>query len=324
MVLGKNSLARPTLALLLFVVFGFGVSACRRPPAATVVRIGTMGEAVDYAPFMVARAKGWFDEAYKAVEPTTVEYTTFQSLPALNESLATNRLDVVFEAEPPAIIGKAAGNDLRIVGISCSLNQEIVVQASSSIAAVADLRGKSVAVPAGTSSHYNLLAILAAGGVSDSDVTLLDMTPPDGRAAFEAGRVDAWAIWPPWIEQLVLSGKGRVIPDTNARIHSILSVRGKFQDEHAALVQASVDVLERTKAWIRANPQEAQQIVARGLKLDAKVIELAWPKHEWTAQLTPAITTDIQAKADFLVKRGLIKSPVDVARHLIFPLAPKN
>ena len=146
------------------------------------------------------------------------------------------------------------------------------------------------------------------------------MSPPDARNAFETGQVDAWAIWPPWIEQQVVSGKGRVLPGTNARIHSIMSVRGKFQDDHKQIVTAAFDVLERAKAWIREHPEEARGIVAESLKLDRKIIDLAWPKHDWNAELDQNVITDIQAKADFLYKRGLIRSQLNVGSQLIFPL----
>ena len=305
---------------LLGALLGLGVS-CRRPESFGPVRIGTMGDAVDYAPYMVARSKGWFEEDFRKNGATGAKYMTFQSLPTLNETLATNRLDLVFEAEVPAIIGKgAAGVDLRIIGISCSLTQDILVRANSPIKTVADLRGKKVTVPVGTSSHYNLLAILSTAGISDGDLQIIDMSPPDARNAFEIGQVDAWAIWPPWVEQQVVSGKGRILPGTNAHINSIMSVRGKYQGDHKQIVTAAFQVLERSKSFIRNHPDEARGIVADTLKLDRKIIDLAWPKHDWSAELNQNLTDDIQAKADFLYKRGLIRSSMNVSTELIFPL----
>jgi sulfonate transport system substrate-binding protein len=269
---------------------------------------------------MVAKSQGWFEEAFKASGVQKVDYKTFQELAALNESLGAQQIDMAFEAEPPAIVGRAAGIDLRIVGISCSLDQEILVRAKSPITSVADLRGKKVTVPSGTSSHYNLLAILAAGGVPDTAVQIIDMSPPDARNAFDTGQVDAWAIWPPWVEQQIVAGTGRVLPGGQAKIHSIMSTRGAFEDQHREIVQAAFTVLERSKAWILQNPEAAQKIVAQSLNLDQKVIALAWPKHDWHAQLTPTISADIQKKADFLKQRGLIKTAVST-NDLIVPLS---
>jgi sulfonate transport system substrate-binding protein len=87
---------------------------------AEAVHIGTFSIAIDYAPYLVARSKGWFEDVLKPYGMTP-DYTTFQTLAPINESFATGRVDVVFEAETPAIIGRAAGIDIRITGISCSL-----------------------------------------------------------------------------------------------------------------------------------------------------------------------------------------------------------
>lgn len=201
-------------AAFCWLLFAFLLpSTCWSDNGLSTVRIGTMGDAVDYAPYMVARSKGWFEERFRKYGVQHVEYTAFQALPALNESLGTRRIDIAFEAEPPAIIGKAGGADLRIVGISCSLNQDILIRSDSTISQISDLRGKKVTVPAGTSSHYNVLSILGAAGLSDADLELIDMSPPDARNAFETGQVDAWAIWPPWVEQQIVTGKGRVLPE---------------------------------------------------------------------------------------------------------------
>lgn len=81
-------------------------NGCQRKATITSVRIGTMGDAVDYAPYMVAKSQGWFEEEFKKYGVQKVEYTSFQVLAALNEALATKEVDIVFEAEPPAIIGK--------------------------------------------------------------------------------------------------------------------------------------------------------------------------------------------------------------------------
>lgn len=288
-------------------------------PTPITVRIGTMGDAVDYAPYMIAQQKGWFEEAFRDFGVDKVEYTSFQELAALNESLGTERTDLVFEAGPPAIIGRAQGNKIRIVGISCSLTQEIVVRADAGIDDVAGLRGKKATVPAGTSSHFNLLSILEASGLSDSDLEIIDMSPPDAKAAFEGGQVDAWAIWPPMVEEQVISGAGTVLPKTDARIHSVMSIREAFRAEHPGIAKAAIEVLQKSKQWIIDNPEEAKELVAKSLKLKPEVVELAWPKHDWNATIDGELIRDLQSKADFLKGRGLIRDGLDVGKDLVDP-----
>ena len=117
------------------VLFFYSCADDKKPepattPSVTTVHIGRFFTAVDYAPYLIARFRHSFEDSLTP-KGVTVEYTEFQTLPAINEALATAKADVVFEAEPPAIIGKAAGIDVQIRDISCSLVQEILVHPDS-------------------------------------------------------------------------------------------------------------------------------------------------------------------------------------------------
>lgn len=303
-------------ALLLLVAGIAGYETTGSAP--TTVNLGTFSIALDYSPYLVAKEKGWFDEAL-APYHAKASYTQFETLPAINEALASNRLDIIFEAEPPVIIGKAAGIDVRITNLQCTLPVDILVPTNSPITSIGGLKNKTVAVLAGTSSQYGVLVDAAAAGVDGKTITMADMPPPEGKAAFESGKVDAWAVWPPWVEQEIVAGRGRPLTGGQAMIQSIMAMRGGFKDQHPDMAKAVSDVLERAKAWVHEHPSEAMAIVARQAKLDPKVVQLAWPKHQWAVQLTPAVQADIQRKADFLFEKGLVRTRVDVARTLIRP-----
>lgn len=294
------------------------------PPIATsgapkVVRIGSFSTAVDYGPLFVAKAKGYFDEELSKVN-AKAEFTEFQTLPSITEAFASDQIEFVFQAEPPAIIARSGGNDVRIVGISCSLRQEVIVPSNSAITAIPELRGRKIAVLAGTSSHYGLLKIAQAAGLSTGDISVIDMVPPDAKAAFSRGEVDAWAVWPPWVEQELLAGTGRVIPASEALIHSVVVARGSFIDQNGAEARAVLQAVGRARSWMLENPGEAKSVLAEQLKLPLEVVNLAWPKHDWSATLSAGVIGDIQAKADFLVDQKKIRNRVDVT-HLVTPLA---
>jgi sulfonate transport system substrate-binding protein len=274
------------------------------------VRFGTGGQAVDYGPFYVARAKGFFD---KALTPLNAAMTSVElpSPPVINEALATNKIDVMFVAELPVLIGRAAGIPTKIIAISCTLTQEIIVRPGQ-VSSVADLRGKKIAVLTGSSSHYGVIEILKKAGLSTRDVSILNMLPPDAKAAFETNQVDAWAVWPPFVEQEELAGKGVVLGGGTAQINSIVAVRGEFVADHRDIVQTIVNVVMQTKQWMIAHPEESQAIIAEAVTQPMAVIERAWPRHNWDARLDPVVIADIQAKADFLKSLGLIKNDVVV------------
>ena len=282
--------------------------------AEPALRLGSFSVAIDYAPYLISKSQGLFDAIQSGAKP---EYTTFQSLPPINEAFATDRMDVVFEAEPPALIGRAAGIDVKIVAISCSLVQEILVQKTSAAATAADLKGAKIAVLAGTSSHYGVIKILKDAGLKPTDVQIIDMIPPDAKSAFETGQVDAWAVWPPFIEQEELAGIGRVLPKGDALIHSIMAVRGDFATKHPDKVKAIVAVINKTKAWMIQRPAEARAIVAKELTIPVEVVERAWPRHDWAATLSEAVIADMQAKANFLYEMKYVSTRVDVAKQAV-------
>lgn len=280
------------------------------------VRIGSFSTAIDYAPLIVARAQKRFESAFGP--EVTVEYKTMETLPSINEALATGRLDIMFEAEPPALIGLAAGIDLRLAALSCTLQQEVVVPQGAGIKSLKDLKGKKVAVLAGTSSHFGLLRALSQVGLGKDDVEVVDMTPPDAKVAFETGVVKGWAVWPPWVEQEVVSGKGKILQGGDAKIQSIMVLRGGFTGAHSDLARKAIKAIEDTKSWLADNPEEGQRLVAKELSLPVEVVALAWPKHNWRAAIDSGVLDDIQAKADFIAQEGLVKRRVDVRKELLW------
>lgn len=302
-------------AVVVFAI-GAGVWSFNQPKAVRDVHIGSFSVAIDYAPYLIAKSRGTLQQrlgkaGYK------VEFVQFQTLPAINEALATKNADVVFEAEPPAIIGRSNGLNISIRGISSTLVQQIIVPANSPRQTLADLKGARVGVLAGTSSHFGLIKNLEAVGVRASEITIIDMTPPNAKAAFETGQIDAWAVWPPFVEQEVLAGKAKILSGGDARINSIYVMRNDFvtSDPDAAKI-ISLAVAD-TKAWMNENPNEAQEIVAKELSLPIEVVRSAWPKHDFQARITPAIVDDIQKKSDFLVAQKLIRTPVNVKADLV-------
>lgn len=304
------------IVVLLVLVGGYFFIGSQRGPAQDTIQLGSFSKAIDYAPYLVARNQGWFEEV-AAQYGMSVNYTEFQSLAPINEAFATGDVDLVFEAEAPAIVGKAANIPLKIVHSGVNLTQEIIVQPDSTISSVRDLRGKKIAVLAGTSSHQGVSKVLKENGLHLSDVEIIDMTPPDAKAAFETGQVDAWAIWPPFPQQELLAGKGKNLSGSEVFIQSITVMREKFVIDNPKLAMELLAVIERAQKWIADNPKKAQQIVADELDLELAVVEESWPAHDFQPVLGPEEIKDIQDKADFLSEIGLIKRQVNVERELV-------
>ena len=282
-----------------------------------VLRFSTLFRALDYAPYYIARDKGWLDEALEG-KVRVVHLPTFQTLPSTNEAMVTDRVDIVLTAGVPAVVARAAGVKVRVPMLSCTLSSQVVVRAESPYKRLSDLAGKRLAVAFGTGPHYGLLQHLRQAQLEPPVVELLDMAPPDARAALQSKAVDAWAIFPPFIEQEVLAKRGKVLEDVVSPVQVVVSVREETMEEHPKVVAAALDAMRRAKQWLQSNPEDAQSILAKELDLPLDVVKLGWTRLDWAATIDDqTVREDLQRKADFLVEEGFVKHAVNVSGSLL-------
>lgn len=303
----KNKALIIAISVLLFAIVAIWIGSRRsETPIVTRVGIGTFSQAIDYGPVYVARHFDWFEEALSQVGGGDIVYLELGGFDEIQTALVQGKLHAFFSAETPVIKLVSDRQRIRIVEIGCTLQQDILVRKDRNINSIADLKGKSIAVAEGTSSHYGLLDILASGGLTAGDVTLRPGFPGEAKPLFETGSVDAWAVWPPFVEQEILAGRGLTLTGGNARIQSVMSLSQTLIDQDPRTGRAMVSAVQRAKAWMRANPDEAITIVAQTLRLKKAIVELAWPKHNWGAELDESVLADIDAKAVFLKEVGVI------------------
>jgi sulfonate transport system substrate-binding protein len=308
----------PIVLLVFAVVLAVGfLLPAQAADTGKVVRFGTFSVATDYAPYLIAKRMGWLDDTLGKIGYKAEYLDPFQSLAPINEALATGAVDFVFAAEIPFIIGRASGIDDRIVWYSCATKIELLVPPSSTAKNLADLKGKRVAGLPGTGSHFGFMDNLRKAGLDRSAVIFLPMSPPESKAAFETGAVDAWVTWPPFVEQEIIAGKGRPLEGFDSHVQVGMAGRTAFMQQNPEATTQILATLDRARNWIKANPEKAQTMMSEELKLPLEVVKLAWPRLDWSGSLDDKVIADIQEKADFLKDLGQIKKSVPVKSDLI-------
>jgi sulfonate transport system substrate-binding protein len=145
------------------------------------------------------------------------------------------------------------------------------------------------------------------------------MAPEVAKTAFEAGGIDAWAVWPPFVEQQLKKGNGKILQGGDAVIQSVVAMPSIMLTDYPKISNEIIAIVNKAKTWIEENPQEAISIVAKELDLDVEVVELAWNKHSWSAKLDKRLIDDIQEKAKFLAKEKMTRNNAVVeVKDLIF------
>lgn len=300
------------LAVVCWLFFG-------RPqdsPRPTNVTMATFSKALGNTPFYVARHFKWF-ESTPGLEGATFIYKEYNDRPAISDAFSSGELQVLFSADIPSIICRAQGNNIRLLGLTTLVTQNVLVRSDLPFKTLYELRGRKLVVLQGTSSHYCLLKVLKAQQLSESDFELMYMPAAEAKAAFETGRVDAWAVWAPFVEQQQKSGWGRLVDGADATINSVMTVAAPFLDKFPNVGEDLLEAIQRAKDWIVANPAEAQKIAAQELSLDPEVVRLAWPKHDWSARIDEPVLVDLQEKADFLAAADKTRRRIDVRKEYV-------
>ncbi len=231
--------------------------------AERVLRI-TNSPCVCYLPMLVAVKQGWLEEDLKKAG-VKLDVQSYQDGPSQNAAFLSGSLDVAQIGLPGlALIAKGAPVKIFMVSDEEVSTEGLVVRKSANIGSVADLKGKTIGVTAGSSSDYALRATLKAANVDIGDVKVLPAPPPALSAAWSRGDVDAAYTWDPFLTQLarndgtVLSTIGGLSKSTNGAysIQNFYMVGAKFAEENPDILKVVAHTISRSVDYIAANPDK--------------------------------------------------------------------
>ena len=135
--------------------------------------------------------------------------------------------------------------------------EALVARNGSGVNTIADLKGKKVATPFVSTSHFQLLYALNKAGLKASDVQVLNMRPPEIAAAWGRGDIDATFIWDPVLGQVKKTGKvlttsGDICKQGACTFDGLIVTR-KFAKENPAFMVALVKAMAKSDADYRGN-----------------------------------------------------------------------
>ena len=154
------------------------------------------------APFTVAVSTTTLEGGPVYVADNGPQGAGFQVINGGVRNLANGGAHAATNAETQFLF--AGAPNVRILFTVAEGLYRIVGKRSAGISTLADLRGKRVSVPRDTSAHYSLVRMLASAGLSESDVTIVDVvTRNQMAAAVLDGRADALSMWEPESQKAV-------------------------------------------------------------------------------------------------------------------------
>lgn len=179
----------------------------------------------------------------------------FSGWPELKEAFLSGHTKATFILAPMAITLREQGIPIKIVYLGHRDGTALMVGKDSDIRSIADLRGKTVAVPNRYSNQRLLIfRALNNAGMSIDDIKLVEMPPPDMPAALYSKAVDAVTSGEPFMGQCELDGYGRVLYLTKDIwpnfISCVLAVHEDEIRDHPERVQALVNGIANSGMWL--------------------------------------------------------------------------
>jgi taurine transport system substrate-binding protein len=225
-------------------------------------------------PLWNAYQQGLFEKA-----GLDVSFQVFTSGPAQTAALNSGVIDVAFGAATTFWTLASNGADLQWAVTLGDFNNAdgLVVGPGSDINEVADLRGRSIALPFSTVVHGPLELLLRENGIPLDEVELVNLAPPQAAAAVLSGTVDAAFAWPPFIDEVVNRGGSLIVhaSDTPGGGWSWtgFAVRNAFTEENPESIATFVRVLAQGIPNMEANREAIIDAVVTtvGMPRDAAV-----------------------------------------------------
>jgi len=223
-----------------------------------------------YGPLFLAEEKGFFEK-----NGVDVELSVIEGLGERKAALAGGKVDGMATALDVQVTFAGAGIPVEVVWLFDDSYGGDGILVKNDINSVKDLKGKKMAFEVGSTSQMLALTALAQGGLTEEDVTVVQMSAGDAGAAFAAGQVDAAVTWEPWLSKgaeangkVLLSTKDLpgIIIDTVSFHEDVIKNR---PDDVKAFVKAMGEAMD---FWMD-NKKEANEIMAKGLGIDVAEFE---------------------------------------------------
>jgi taurine transport system substrate-binding protein len=277
------------------------------------------------SPSAIAKGNGWIEDVTKA----KINWIEVGSGAEINTAVAAGSVDIgIGIGSAPTAAGLSQGIGYQVIYIRDNIGpaEELTVRASANIRKPSDLIGKKVATPFGSTSHFRLLGFLKTNGLTQSDVTVLDLRPDALVAAWQRGDIDAAYVWAPAKSKILAAG-GEVyrtydkLEAAGYVIADLIVARTAFTEAYPETVVQIVKTANRALDVLKTTPDKAAEIVAKQAgvtvetaKSDLAAYDFVSPQRQlqpdWLG--TPGhpgkFAEVLQGTAKFLVEQKSIRS----------------
>ncbi len=279
------------------------------------VRMAVLQTDIHQLAFWVAREKGMFDRQGVQVELAGV----FRAGPEIMSAFAADSLDMAYVGEAPATtaVANRAADVTAVAQVNTEGSALVIGKTDNRIKTVADLAGKTVAVPGhSTVQDFLLRKALATHNVDISKVNIMVVKPPEMIAALRTGQIDAFVAWEPHPSKSATMGVGKNLMTSGemwpAHPCCVLVSDAEFLKNHRKTVKSVLKAHVEATQFIREKREAAVKIGMTSTGMDEETVRRAMENVTFTYDL------NIEGEKEyvqFLSEIGYIRVP-DINRFV--------
>lgn len=251
----------------------------------------------------------------------TATTSVFNNGPLQIQALGSGDLD--FGYIGPGAMWLPASGQAKVVALNTLGNADRVI-AQPGTSSLADLRGKTIGVPQGTSGEMILDLALRKAGMTKNDVKVVPMDASTIVSAFSARRIDAAGFWYPAIATIK-----KQVPDlTELAKNSDFESQVSFPTAFVAgndVVSGEKTKTEKTIAVLRDAMAYRSANLDKSIELTAEMLNVPVDQVKADASNVKVLSLDeldaktkdgtvdkwLNGMADYFVEAGKLKSKVD-------------
>lgn len=267
----------------------------------------TLGWVVDpsWAQVPVARDLGYFTQQH-----VNVKIVPFPTGAAALEALAGGAVDIANGGDVPTSAAVLKNPHIRVIADGSRWSEgRFVARRSAGINSIADLAGRKIAVPLGSSAHF-----FASKFLSDAHVeaNLVHTGPAEIVTAIANRDVDAIAVFQPALSKAVDALGGDVIELQGAQKynqHSLFLANADAIDSKRSAVSRFVAAVARADGPLTERRPEALAAVSKAVGLEAKLIGVVTAEFEYKTGIGAELAPDLADRARWA--QGIGRIPAD-------------
>ena len=259
----------------------------------------------------------------------SIEFFKFTSGTEVINAMASGSVDISLNGSSPTAAGYSRGVDLQVIYIYDNINDAEALVVNDKVGAPQDLKGKTIAVPFGSTTHFHMMFALEQLGISPREVNVIDMSPPDMVAAWERGDIDGGFVWDPALGRMKSTGRVLLssgdLSNWGKATFDAMVARSAFTKENPEFTCQWVKMVAEADADYRANPNDygpgtgnamaiAKAVSGQEDQVGGVLALYDYPTLEEQVSATwlgGGVATALEATSEFLKEQGKIDKVLD-------------